>query len=565
MEIPTVRDRYSAADVEGYYGSGLWASELFGDLLAGRACERGDKVFVTDGEASLTYREVHEGSVRLATGFRDAGVGVGDRVAVQLPNWAEFVVVVAALARLGAITVPIMPIYRREEVGHVLDDAGVTAVVTPATFKDFDFLAMYRALAAHRPGLHTIIVVRGDAAADSCPDDGTATVRTLEAITPDVDPATADAELGAPVTADDPFVIVYTSGTTAHPKGCVHTFNTYVSGARALGVAFAYTEDDVQFGPSPVTHTTGLVTSVLLPLLYGAATHFMPDWDPVRGLAEIERYRCTASVTATAFIQMLLDAYDPERHDASSLRLWVSAGAPIPRAIVERARRLLPQAGILSLYGRSENLCTTTCTAVDDPERALTSDGAALPFSEVQVVDELGAPVPAGEEGDIAYRGPSHMLGYLNRPEETAELFTPAGFSRSGDLGRMDADGYVRVTGRTKDIIIRGGMNISVREIEDLLADHPAIARAAAVGMPDRRLGERVCVYLVPADAKAPPSLHTIKDYLLERGVALQKVPERVEVVDALPMTATGKIQKHVLRQDIAQKVEADDREPVTT
>ncbi|GLZ48129.1 cyclohexanecarboxylate-CoA ligase [Actinomycetospora sp. NBRC 106375] len=561
MGIPTVNDRFSAADIESYYSSGLWAPELFDDLLARAAGERGDKVFVTDGRESMTYRAVHEGSLRLAGGLRDAGVRAGDRVAVQLPNWAEFVVVVAALARLGAITVPIMPIYRREEVGHVLDDAEVTAVVTPGTFRDFDFLAMYRALAAHRPAIHTVVVVRDDAAVAEARATGGETVRSLTEVTA----AAVPDDLGAPVTADDPFVIVYTSGTTAHPKGCVHTFNTYVSGARALGVAFAYTEDDVQFGPSPVTHTTGLVTSVLLPLIHGAATHFMPDWDPVRGLEEIERYRCTASVTATAFLQMLLDAYDPQRHDASSLRLWVSAGAPIPRAVVERARRLLPGAGILSLYGRSENLCTTTCTAVDDPERALTSDGAALPFSEVQVVDELGAEAPRGEEGDIAYRGPSHMLGYLNRPEETAELFTPGGFSRSGDLGRMDADGYVRVTGRTKDIIIRGGMNISVREIEDLLADHPGIARAAAVGMPDRRLGERVCVYLVPADPAAPPSLHALKDYLLDKGVALQKVPERVEVVDTLPMTATGKVQKHVLRQDIAQKVEPADREPVTT
>lgn len=564
MEIPTVRDRLSAAEIEGYHRSGVWTEEVFDDLLSRAADERPDKVFVTDGTTSMTYRNVYDGSLRLATGLRSAGVDPGDRVAVQLPNWAEFVVVAAAIARLGAITVPIMPIYRREEVGHVLDDAEVSVVVTPGTFKGFGFLAMHRALAAERGTVHTIVVVRDDVAAAAPSDDRTTTVRSLRALTPEVESASADADLGTPVTADDAFVIVYTSGTTAHPKGCVHTFNTYVSGARALGVAFAYTEDDVQFGPSPVTHTTGLVTSVLLPLLHGAATHLMPDWDPVRGLAEIERYRCTASVTATAFIQMLLDVYDPQRHDASSLRLWVSAGAPIPRAVVARARGVLPQAKILSLYGRSENLTTTTCTAADDPERALTSDGAALPFSEVQVVDELGGAVPVGEVGDIAYRGPSHMLGYLNRPEETASLFTPSGSSRSGDLGRMDADGYVRVTGRTKDIIIRGGMNISVREIEDLLAEHPGITRAAAVGMPDRRLGERVCVYLVPADPEAPPSLHTLRDHLLERGVALQKVPERVEVVDSLPTTATGKVQKHLLRRDVARKLEAD-RAPVAT
>lgn len=263
------------------------------------------------------------------------------------------------------------------------------------------------------------------------------------------------------------------------------------------------------------------------------------------------------SVTATAFLQMLLDAYDPSSHDASSLRVWVSAGAPIPRAVVERARSLLPQTKILSLYGRSENLMTTTCTVDDEPVRSLDSDGAALAGTEVKIVDELGSEVPRGTEGDIAYRGPSHMLGYLGRSQENADLYTPDGFSRSGDLGVMDADGYVRVTGRTKDIVIRGGMNISVREVEDLLVAHPAIRAAAVVGMPDPRLGERVCCYVVPVDPAATPTLDDLKAYLTERGVAVQKAPERLEVVDGLPMTLTGKVQKHLLRRDIADKVEA--------
>jgi cyclohexanecarboxylate-CoA ligase len=553
MQTPTVGDRYSPAEIERYYAAECWGTDTLGQLLARQAHERGDKTFITDGTQSLTYREVHERSLRLAAGLRARGVAAGDRVAVQLPNWSEFAVIAAAIARLGAVLVPIMPIYRRDEVGHVLDDAGVSAVVTASVVKGFDYLGMYRQLQAERPALHSVVVVRDDEAATS---EGTSDhVVTLGATTADVDPAAAEAEIGAAVGPDDPFVIVYTSGTTARPKGCVHTFNTYVSGARALAVAFGYRESDVQFGPSPVTHTTGLVTSILLPMISGAATHLMADWEPRRGLEEIARYRCSVSVTATTFIQMLLDAYDPDRDDASSLRVWVSAGAPIPRAVVERAQALLPDAKILSLYGRSENLTTTTCTVDDDPERALTSDGAALPHATVAVVDELGAEVPAGTEGDIAYRGPTHMLGYLGRPDETADLFTPDGWSRSGDLGVMDADGYVRVTGRTKDIIIRGGMNISVREIEDLLAAHPGVRNAAVVGMPDERLGERVCCYLVATDPAGPPTLDDITTYLQGRGVAVQKTPERLEVVTELPTTATGKIQKHLLRQDIARKV----------
>jgi cyclohexanecarboxylate-CoA ligase len=549
MKIPTVGDRYSPAEISQYYAAGCWRTDTLGQLLARQADERGNKTFVTDGVLSLTYRELHERSLRLAAGLRARGVVPGDRVAVQLPNWSEFAVSAVAIARLGAVMVPIMPIYRRDEVGYVLDDAGVSVAVTASVFKDFDYLGMYRALQAERPALHSVVVVRDDEAETS------GHVVTLAATTADVDPAAAEAEIGVPVGPDDPFVIVYTSGTTARPKGCVHTFNTYVSGAHALAVAFGYRESDVQFGPSPVTHTTGLVTSILLPMVAGAATHLMADWEPRRGLAEIARYRCSVSVTATTFIQMLLDAYDPGRDDASSLRVWVSAGAPIPRAVVERAQALLPNAKILSLYGRSENLATTTCTVDDDPERALTSDGAALPYASVKVVDELGAEVPAGSEGDIAYRGPTHMLGYLGRPDETDELFTPDGYSRSGDLGVMDAAGYVRVTGRTKDIVIRGGMNISVREVEDLLAAHPGVRNAAVVGMPDERLGERVCCYLVAADPTSPPTLDGIKAYLQDKGIARQKTPERLEVVTELPTTATGKIQKHLLRQDIARKI----------
>jgi len=555
MEIPTVSDRYSTTEAQEYYDAGCWSTETFGDLLTRQAEAWGDKTFITDGTVSYTYAQLRDRSAQLAVGLRGRGLQAGDRVLVQLPNWAEFVIVAAAVARLGAIMVPVMPIYRQNEVGHVLDDAQVSVVVRASTFKGFDFLYMYRDLSGTRAAVHTIVAVRGEVEPD-------AVVVPLEAVVADVDPAAAAEEIGTPATADDPYVIVYTSGTTARPKGCVHTFNTYASGARSLTGAFAFTSDDVGFSPSPITHTTGLVTGVLIPLITGGSTHVMAEWDPRDGLREIARYRCTVSVTATTFIQMVLDVFDPAEHDASSMRVWVSAGAPIPRSVVERARALLPGACILSLYGRSENLATTTCTVDDDPEKSLVSDGAALPFAHVQVVDELGTEVATGEEGDIAYKGPSHMLGYLGRPQETAELYTPAGFSRSGDLGRMDEDGYVRVTGRTKDIVIRGGMNISVREIEDLLLEHAGVRSAAVVGMPDERLGERLCCYVVPSDPTAPPSLDDLKSYLQERGLAVQKAPERLELVAALPMTATGKIQKHLLRQDVARKVEKAEQVP---
>jgi acyl-CoA synthetase len=549
-------DRYSPQQIEDFYGAGLWSDDSFHDLLVRQAAATPDKVFATDGTRAVTFRQLLDAAQRLAVGLHRQGWRAGDTAAVQLPNWVEFIQVLAALSRIGVIAVPIMPIYRRDEVGYVISNAEIRAVFTPAKFKKFDYLDMYQGLRQDHPDL-TIIVTRPDGAAReiAAADDAVFTLDELEADTEDKN---AREELGEPPGANEPFVIVYTSGTTSRPKGCVHTFNTYCSGARALITPFGYTEDDVQFGPSPVAHTTGLVTSVLVPLLAGASTHLMAEWDPARGIDEIQRFGCTAAVSATTFLHGLLSEYDAERDNLSTLRLWTCAGAPIPSAVVERANATLPDLTVLSLYGRSENLVTTSCSVDDDPSRALTSDGAALPGVEVKIVDSDGNSAPPGTEGDIAYRGPSHMIEYLGNPEETAALFTPDGFSRSGDLGVMTDDGYVRVTGRLKDIVIRGGMNISVREIEDMLAEHPALQASACVGMPDERLGERVCCFVVTAAGQDTPTVEDLRQFLLGHGMAIQKTPERVVAVKSLPMTATGKVLKHVLRKDIEQRIEAE-------
>ena len=541
MEFGTVHDRWSQQDIDRFYADGQWERATLFDHVVRRSAEQPDKVFATDGTATLTYSELHDSALRLATGLRRLGVGPADRVAVQTPSWVEFVQTVVALSRLGAITVPIMPIYRRDDVAYVLRTAGVRTVVTSGMFHRFDHAEMFLGLREEIPDLRDIVVVRGPA------DPAPGTIDFASLLT-----ESDESALGEGVGPDDPFVIVFSSGTTARPKGCLHTFNTFGCGSRGLGRAFGYSAEDVQLNPSPITHTTGFVTGFLLPLMHGASVHLMEAWDPATGLEDIAKYHTTCTVTATTFLQTLMDVYDPDRHDPSSMRLWVAAGAPIPAAFIARANRVLPNLQVLSLYGRTENVTTTTCTVIDDPVKSVTSDGHAFPGSEVRVVDLEGSEVPQGEEGDLAYRGPMHMIEYIHQPEETAALFTPDGFSRSGDLGSMDPDGYVRVTGRLKDIVIRGGLNISVRQIEDLLSSHPRIQATAAVAMPDARLGEKVCLYLVPTQWTDPPTLADVSAFLLEQGLAVQKVPERLEIVDTLPMTATGKIQKHVLRRQIA-------------
>ncbi|NKQ51879.1 AMP-binding protein [Amycolatopsis sp. K13G38] len=536
MSQTTVRDRYSDEEIRAFYAARFWRQEGLFELVETQARRHGEKVFATDATTSLTYTDLRERGERLAAGLAGLGVGAGDRIAVQLPNWTEFLLIAVATARLGAILVPIMPIYRAGEVGYVVRHSGAKVAITCEEFKGFRHLDMFAGLRESCPDLDHLVVVRG-----------TGAVRFEDLLAA---PAGNPGDRPSP---DDAFLIVYTSGTTSRPKGCFHTFNTVRASAAAIARSVGYDEHDVQFGPSPVTHSTGLVTSLVLPLLAGASSHLMEVWEPHEGWQRIAKHGCTVAVTATPFLQMLMAAYDQDRHDASSLRVWVCAGSPIPGAIVRRAGEQFPGCRVLSLYGRSENFLTTMCTVDDPPERSATSDGSAIAGAAVKVVDELGAEVPRGTEGDIAYRGPSHMLGYYRDPEQTQALFTPDGFSRSGDLGVMDDDGYVRVTGRLKDIIIRGGLNISARELEELLAEHPAVASVAVVGMPDERLGERVCACVVPTEG-ARPALEDLTGYLRERDVATPKLPERLELLGELPMTATGKVRKHVLRDEIARK-----------
>lgn len=535
--MTTVRERYSAGEIEAFYAAGFWREEGLFDLVETHALARGEKVFATDGTTSLTYAELRDRGARLAAGLAGLGIVKGDRVAVQLPNWTEFLLIAVALGRLGAVLVPIMPIYRADEVGYVVRHSGAKVAITCEEFKAFRYLDMFAGLRETCPGLEQLVVVRGAGA-----------VRLEDLI------ADAVGEPGERPAADDPFLVVYTSGTTARPKGCLHTFNTVRASAAAIAQSIDYSADDVQFGPSPVTHSTGLLTSLVLPLLTGASSHLMETWEPNEGLQRIAKHGCSVAVTATPFLQMLMNAYDPDRHDANSLRVWVCAGSPIPGSIVHRAAEYFADCRVLSLYGRSENFLTTMCTLDDAPERSATSDGSAIAGAAVKIVDEHGTEVPRGAEGDIAYHGASHMLEYYRDPEQTDALFTPDGFSRSGDLGVMDADGYVRVTGRLKDIIIRGGLNISARELEDLLSEHPSVASVAVVAMPDERLGERACAYVVPAEG-VRPVLEDLTGYLRARNVATPKLPERLELLDELPMTATGKVRKHVLRDDIARKL----------
>ncbi|MFZ7087699.1 AMP-binding protein [Curtobacterium sp. RRHDQ10] len=545
---------YGTEQVERYYANGDWQDQVLFDIVRERAEQHPTRTFVTDGTLTVTYGQLHEDAIRLAAGLKDLGVGKGDRVVVQMPNWAEFATVVAALSRLGAVLVPTMPIFRHDEVGYVLRHSEARVVIGPQLFHRFDHLDMYTSLRDEIPTLEHVVIARAEYPGALADLGGTDLASLF--VAGDLD--AIDASIGDTAGADDGALVVYTSGTTSRPKGCFHTFNTVYAAAKVLNDRLHVDEHDVMFNPSPVSHSTGLITGLMMPLLVGGGTHFMPVWQPDEGIDRIREYGCTITVTSTTFLTTVMESYDPARHDIGSMRYWVCAGAPIPGAVVQSARAMFPSCQILSLYGRSENMTTSLCAPEDAPEKSVLSDGRALADSAIRVVDEQGDAVPVGEPGDIAYRGPSHMLGYYRDPDQTAELFTADGFSRSGDLGYLDADGFVRVSGRIKDIIIRGGINISAREVEDMLVDHPAIRAVAVVAMPDARLGERSCAFVVVAPGQDEPSLADLTEFLRSRQIAVQKLPERVVVIDALPMTPVGKVRKNVLREQIAATIAAE-------
>ncbi|ODU07141.1 MAG: cyclohexanecarboxylate-CoA ligase [Pseudonocardia sp. SCN 72-86] len=539
---PTVHDRYDAESIRLFRERGWWRDGSATALLDRWADATPDRRLVSDGTLELTYAQVRERANGLGATLLRAGVRPGDRVAMQLPNWAEFVIGYLAVARIGAVLVPVMTVYRQTEVAHVLRNSGAVAAITTGEFRAFDHLGMFRALRAEIPELATLVVARGTAGDGEISfDDACAT-------------PTDGVDLGSPADPDLPHMIVYTSGTESTAKGCVHTWNTADYSGRGLAHdVFRTRPEDVVFMPSPVAHATGLVVGILVPLTVGAETHLLDVWEPGEGLRRIEQYRCTATATATPFVRMALDAQRTAQRDLSSMRFWLCAGAPIPEALAVEFDRAFDGGVLMPLYGATEILAGTCCHPGDTLERRAGSDGsAALDGVRIDLVGADGDDVATGEEGEICYSGPGAVLGYWRDPDRTAATIDDRGRHHTGDLGRLDAEGYLRVSGRLKDIIIRGGTNISAAEVEGHVVAHPDVAQVAVVPYPDERLGEKACAVVVPVPG-ARPSLTDVTDFLRTRDISLQKLPEKLVLVDALPMTATGKVQKFLLR-DLARE-----------
>ena len=524
--LPEARQRAMKA-------SGLWPDRTLPEDFDRWAAISPDRVAIVDhnsmtGEStSLTYASLSQKVDRIAAGLARLGIGRNDVVSMQLPNWWQFVALHLAALRLGAITNPVMPIFREREMAFMLRLAETKLLVIPREYRGFRYEPMADSIRADLPDLEHVLVIGGEG--------GGAFERLLDA---------NDRFAANRPAPDDVIELLYTSGTTGEPKGVMHTSNTLYSNVLPYAARMRLDRNDTVLMASPLAHQTGFMYGIVMPLALGAKVVFQDIWNAAKAVDLIEEQQATFTMAATPFLSDMADEAARRPAAVASLRTFLSAGAPIPRALVRRAAEHLG-ANIISAWGMTENGAVTTTRIGDPPGKTFETDGCPMEGMEIRVVDEQGAPLPANAEGRLQTRGPSNFVGYLKHPEWYA---TDAdGWFETGDLARIDSDGYVRITGRTKDVIIRGGENIPVVEIEGLFYQHPAIQEVALVAMPDPRLGERACAFAVLRE-DATLTFSELIDFLKQRRVARNYLPERLEVVEAMPKTPSGKIQKVVLR-----------------
>ncbi|SNC59603.1 cyclohexanecarboxylate-CoA ligase [Marinobacter sp. es.048] len=524
--------------------SGAWNDNIITDYFDQAVASTPDREAIvgyqvtSDTRTALTYRELNDKVTRMAAGLAAMGIEKGEVVACQLPNWWQTTALHLACMRIGAILNPLMPIFRERELRFMLKHGEAKLLVIPKIFRDFDYEAMVNGIREELPALETLLVIGGEG-------ERSFEQRLME--TPweeqqDITTLFSERQLNA----DDAIQILYTSGTTGEPKGVMHTSNTLFSNVRPYADRLHLTSNDKVLMASPLAHQTGFMYGIMMPVYLGTTAILQDIWDADYVCMVIGAEKPAFTMAATPFLADLVKTAPKHEGELDSLRIFVSAGAPIPSAVVEQAGKVL-KAKIVSAWGMTENGAVTMTCPEDPAERASQSDGKAMPFMEVKVTDFQGNQLPAGEEGSLLVRGSSLFVGYLKRPELYG--VDESGWLNTGDLARMDKDGYIRITGRTKDVVIRGGENIPVVEVENLLYKFPGIVDVALVGCPDERLGERLCAYVTLDENATDLTLEQVKTYLTEQQLSKNYLPEYLEVIEAMPRTASGKIQKFKLRE----------------
>lgn len=527
-----------------YEQSGQWANVTIGESARECALNHPDRIAVIDGAHTRSFGQIYEQALRLAKAFRDCGLEPGDVVSFQLPNWYETLEINIAAALGGLIITPIIPIYRDSEVCFILKDSRARLIFVPESFRGMDYPEMISRIRPQLPELERVIVLRSSG---ENPD-------SYERFKSD---QPLEAAALPPVDANSIKLLLYTSGTTGDPKGVLHSHNTLRSDTDATIRFRGLRPDDITLMPSPVTHITGLLYALELPFALGASVVLMDRWNAADAVRLIESFQITLSNGATPFLAELVAQLEASGQQLPSLRLFATGGAPVPSNLVLRASQLLPNCRIFRAYGCSEAPTISLGLAQNDPpELGMNTDGLIYNH-EVRIVDiETGITLEPGHSGEILTRGPEVMLGYTSA-RHTTDAFDEDGFFRTGDIGLVDGNGYITITGRKKDLIIRGGENLSPKEIEDALYKHPSIRDVAVVAMPHARMGETPCACVVLKEGTSL-DFDDMKDFLENARFARQKFPEKLIIFQALPHNAAGKVLKQELKAVVAREAVAD-------
>jgi fatty-acyl-CoA synthase len=514
------------------------------EALEARAAEDADRVFLIHGTRRLTYGQVNDRATALAASFRELGIEAGDRIALDLPNWPEFVISLLAAAKLGAVIVPLNPRYTVPELKYMLRHSEAAAVVVPEQFRGTDYLELFEGFLTTLPELQYVVTV-GEA--ELWYDDR---IYQFE----DLLSSGAGRTFESPeVGLDDTFAIVYTSGTMGKPKGVALTHGNMLETAAATADAIGLTADDVVFGVTTVFHVFGLGPGILGTLAAGASLVLQETFDASEALELMERHRATVHYGVPTVFVTELRELEERSYDLSSLRTGIVAGAPAGDELVRRIRaELCPN--LCVAYSLTETASTVAVTRLDDPEeKQVFTVGKPLNGVDLRILDFDGSILPEESLGEIGVKGPGVMKGYYRQPGETAHAFDEDAYFQTGDLGMIDDEGYLHIVGRRKELIIRGGFNVYPREVEDRLHAHPAVMDVAVVGLPHEVLGEVVCACVVPVEG-AIITGEEIKEWC--RGALADfKVPDLVRFFDSFPLTGSGKVR----RVELARMLSAEE------
>lgn len=528
-----------------YRQQGLWGDASLADYWQQTARAMPDKIAVVDNHgASYNYSALDHAASCLANWMLAKGIESGDRIAFQLPGWCEFTVIYLACLKIGAVSVPLLPSWREAKLVWVLNKCQAKMFFAPTLFKQTRPVDLILPLQNQLPQLQQIVGVDKLAPATSS--------LSLSQIIADNTPLTT----AITTHGDELAAVLFTSGTEGLPKGVMLTHNNILASERAYCARLNLTWQDVFMMPAPLGHATGFLHGVTAPFLIGARSVLLDIFTPDACLALLEQQRCTCMLGATPFVYDLLNVLEKQPADLSALRFFLCGGTTIPKKVARECQQLGIK--LLSVYGSTESSPHAVVNLDDPLSRFMHTDGYAAAGVEIKVVDDARKTLPPGCEGEEASRGPNVFMGYFDEPELTARALDEEGWYYSGDLCRMDEAGYIKITGRKKDIIVRGGENISSREVEDILLQHPKIHDACVVAMPDERLGERSCAYVVLKAPHHSLSLEEVVAFFSRKRVAKYKYPEHIVVIEKLPRTASGKIQKFLLRKDIMRRLTQD-------